>query len=196
MLNLSPMRFKNYVWPHNPRVYEIRFQKKITEHHVPFGRTMLRSMGLGCRIMRGEGEFTGPGAYEEFKKLASVFYDDSPGVLTHPLWQPATVYFSALELRQEPTEDYVAYSFEFRECFDAYDAGVRALYTPAAAVSAAPALVTAAAADAEKWYTAVYGDCLWNIARSNGMSLNELLALNPQIKNPNLLYVGDRVRIA
>ena len=194
MLNLSPMRFKNYVWPHNPRVYEIRFQKNITEHPVPFGRCMLRSMGLGCRIMRGEGEFTGPGAYEEFKKLASVFYDDSPGMLTHPLWQPATVYFSALELRQVPTENYVAYSFEFRECFDGYQSGAKALYTPAAVT--AQAVSTVSAASTEKWYVAVYGDCLWNIARANGMSLNELLALNPQIKNPNLLYVGDRVRIA
>ena len=196
MVKLSPMRFKSYVWPHNPRIYEICFQKKIAEHPVPFGYTMLRSMGFGCRIMRGEGEFTGPGAYEEFKRLASVFYDDTPGMLTHPLWQPARVYFSALELRQVPTENYVAYSFEFRECFDGYPAGAKALYAPAASAAAPVTGTAAAAAGAEKWYVAAPGDCLWNIARANGMSLNALLALNPQIKNPNLLYVGDRIRIA
>lgn len=24
---LSPMRFKNFVWPHNPRVYSIAFER-------------------------------------------------------------------------------------------------------------------------------------------------------------------------
>ena len=194
MTILSPMRFKDYVWPHNPRVYEIRFQRQITEHRVPFGNYMLRSMGLGCRIMRGEGEFSGPEAYAEFKKLASVFYEDSPGMLTHPLWQPAKAYFASLELRQAPTADYVAYSFEFRECFEGYESGAVELsrQTGEEKTAALPAAVSAG----EKWYTAVSGDCLWNIARTNGLSLDALLALNPQIKNPNLLYVGDRVRIA
>jgi len=190
MSNLSPMRFKNYVWPHNPRVYEIRFQRQITEHRVPFGNYMLRSMGRGCRVLRGEGEFTGSEAYTEFQKLASVFYEDSPGMLSHPLWQPARAYFAALELRQEPTENYVAYSFEFRECYEGYESGAVEVYDPARASG------TAQTASAETWYTAVYGDCLWNIARSNGLTLEALLALNPRIKNPNLLYVGDRVRIA
>ena len=39
------------------------------------------------------------------------------------------------------------------------------------------------------------GDTLWAIARSYGLSLTELIALNPQIKNPNLIRVGDEVRV-
>jgi hypothetical protein len=31
-MNLSPMRFKQFVWPHNPRVYTITYQRKMAAH--------------------------------------------------------------------------------------------------------------------------------------------------------------------
>ena len=196
MANLSPMRFKTYVWPHNPRVYEIEYKRQVAVHRVPFGEYVLQDMGRTHRILRGEGEFTGADAYAEFRKLACLFYENTPGVLTHPVWQTSKAHFVQLRLRQEPTENYVAYSFEFWECCDAYTTGARR--TGAAASAAVPEALPEAAPSAaqEKWYVAVSGDCLWNIARANGLTLAELLALNPPIKNPNLLYVGDRVRVA
>lgn len=193
MAMLSPMRYKNYVWPHNPRVYEIEYKRLIAMHKVPFGQYMLQAMGRTNRVLRGEGEFVGAGAYAEFKKLATVFYDNTPGLLVHPVWQSANAYLVYLHLRQEPREDYVAYAFEFWESCDAYESGAR-LVSGAAAVPAVSAAATVVVE--EKTYTAVAGDCLWNIAMAHGLTLAELLALNPQIKNPNLLYVGDRVRVA
>ncbi len=44
-----------------------------------------------------------------------------------------------------------------------------------------------------KLYTVVSGDKLWKIAQAFNLSLDEILALNPQIKNPNLLYVGQKI---
>ena len=188
MAKLSSMRFKDYVWPHNPRVYEIDYQRDVASHRVPFGTYILQNMGRQHRVLRGEGEFAGEGAYAEFKKLATVFYDPTPGVLVHPLWDAAKAYFVSLRLKQEPEENFVAYSFAFWECYDGYNSGVKA-QTAAAAAAAETAKNTA------EYHTAVYGDCLWNIARDNGLTLAELLALNPQIRNPNVLMVGDRVRV-
>ncbi|HIU09804.1 MAG TPA: LysM peptidoglycan-binding domain-containing protein [Candidatus Avidehalobacter gallistercoris] len=37
------------------------------------------------------------------------------------------------------------------------------------------------------------GDSLWSIAQNHGCSLQEVLAANPQISNPNNITVGDRV---
>ncbi len=37
------------------------------------------------------------------------------------------------------------------------------------------------------------GDMLWKIADMYGLTLDELIALNPQLKNPNLLYVGQEI---
>ena len=112
---LSPMRFKNFVWPHNPRVYSIAFERKLAAHKIPFGLHYLQSLGQTRRVLRGEGEFAGEDAYDTFKTLATVFYEETPGVLVHPVWMTTTAWFAALELRQAPRRDYVAYSFEFWE---------------------------------------------------------------------------------
>ena len=194
MAILSPMRYKNYVWPHNPRIYEIEYRRLVAMHKVPFGQYMLQAMGRSNRVLRGEGEFTGPGAYDEFKKLATVFYENTPGLLVHPVWQISNAYLVYLQLRQEPAENYAAYAFEFWESCDIYESGAKQVSWGASdgAVSGA---VSGAQAE-PVYYTAVSGDCLWNIALAHGLTLQELLDLNPQVKNPNLLYVGDRIRVA
>jgi len=180
-MNLTPMRFKTYVWPHNPRVYSIDYERKMVCHKLPFGGYTLQDLGQTNRIMAGEGEFVGEGAYEQFGALASVFYDPGPGILVHPLWQTTKAHFVSLRLEQEPREDYVRYSFVFWE-----DLGQES------AVKRADEARKSAAAD---FHTVVQGDTLWGIARKYGMSVEELLECNPGIKNPNNISMGERVKL-
>lgn len=42
-------------------------------------------------------------------------------------------------------------------------------------------------------YTVQPGDTLWAIATRHGLRLGQLLAHNPQIENPDLIYPGDQV---
>ena len=44
-------------------------------------------------------------------------------------------------------------------------------------------------------HTVRRGDTLWDIARQNGVSLPALIAANPQIANPNLIYPGQTVHL-
>ena len=44
-------------------------------------------------------------------------------------------------------------------------------------------------------HTVVSGDTLWAIARKHGVSLQELIAANPQIANPDLIYPGDQINL-
>ena len=44
-------------------------------------------------------------------------------------------------------------------------------------------------------YTVKRGDTLWGIAKRFGVNLTALIAANPQIKNPNLIYPGNEVRL-
>ena len=198
---LSPMRFKTFVWPHNPRVYSITMERKIAVHKIPFGQHCLQSLGMTRRVMKGEGEFAGEGAYDTFRALGNLFYEETPGVLVHPLWMTTTAWFAALELRQAPRRDYVAYSFEFWEVLP--DSGTTALTVVAASsgdvadsgtAGGAAASGSSAAAQGE-WYTVVKGDTLWGLSRRYGVPLGQIMALNPDIRNPNLIYVGQRVRI-
>lgn len=48
---------------------------------------------------------------------------------------------------------------------------------------------------APRVYTVRPGDTLSNIAARNGVSLNTLLAANPQIANPNLIYPGETINL-
>lgn len=192
-MNLTPMRYKNYVWPHNPRVYTIDYQRVMAENKVPFGRCQLQDMGMTKRVMRGEGEFVGEDAYLQFGQLATVFYDDGPGLLVHPIWQTASAYFVELRVEQEPRPDYVRYSFVFWERFPPYVTSIRR-------VEGNDDQEEAEAGDASgtqtQWHTVARGDTLWKLANLYGLSLSELVALNPEIKNPNLIYVGQKVRVS
>lgn len=195
---LTAMRYKTYIWPHNPRVYSIDYERQTAVNKVPGGRYQICDLGLGARVMRGEGEFVGEGAYEEFKKLATVFYSDGPGELIHPIWTATSVYFTALSLAQEPRPDYVRYTFEFTEDYGYYDLTLRQVTAAETSDQAGGQTVTTASAgtsSAAVYHTVVKGETLWAIAVRYGVTPDSVLALNGDIKNPNLIYVGQKVRV-
>ena len=194
-MELAPMRYKDFVWPHNPRTYTIEYRRAMGEHKVPFGRYHLQDLGPCKRVMKGEGEFVGPKAYEQFKELASVFYADGPGVLIHPVWQTAKAYFVQLALAQEPRRDYVRYTFTFWEDYDKYSQ-VLGEQVKAQTAQKPPAASPGGGKETEEvWYVVVRGDTLWGIAQRHGTTLGRLLELNPSIKNPNVVSVGQKVRV-
>ena len=39
------------------------------------------------------------------------------------------------------------------------------------------------------------GDTLWSIAKKHNITVNKILELNPNIKNPNLIFYGKSLRI-
>lgn len=192
-MSLSPMRYKSYTWPFNPRVYAIDYERKMAVHKTPFGLFHLQDLGRTNRIMEGEGEFVGADAYAQFGRLANVFYDGGPGLLVHPLWQAANAYFVSLRLEQEPRPDYVRYSFAFWED-DSWYTGL-AVKAAGREQGAGAGETGASAPSAPAFHRVVKGDTLWAVAKRWGLSLEELVALNPQIKNPNLIRVGEEVRV-
>ena len=64
-MKLSSMRYKNYTWPHNPKTFVVEYRRQIAAQKVPMGGCILQDLGVNCRILRGEGEFAGPDAYED-----------------------------------------------------------------------------------------------------------------------------------
>ena len=190
-MELAPMRFKTFVWPHNPRVYAIRFERKLALHKIPFGRHLLQSLGQTCRVFRGEGEFVGAEAYDTFKRLATVFHEESPGPLIHPVWMSTRAWFVSLRLEEEPRPDYVRYSFEFWEVLDI---PVQTGLTERSTGSTAGA-EGSGAGQTPVWHTVVRGDTLWAIARRYSTTVAVIVALNPALRNPNLILPGQKVRV-
>ena len=237
-MKLTPMRFKDYTWPHNPETCRVELERKMAVQKAPFGGYVLQDLGALCRVMRGEGVFSGENAYEEFRKLVRVFQKDGVGTLVHPVWKTMQAHFVALEVLEEPKPDYVRYTFEFWESAgetgmkllgisqkkvttvntgevtstgsasaensaEAADKDVPAAESAAnqevasasAAVEISKEAVSAESVVTEEYYTVVKGDTLWGIGKRYGVTLAELVRLNPQIKNPNLIYPGDEVRV-
>lgn len=190
-MRLSPMRFKNFVWPHNPITYAITFEREMAVHKIPFGRHYLQSLGQTRRVLRGEGEFVGAGAYDTFKQLANIFYEETPGVLIHPVWMSATAWFVDLEVVQEPRPDYVRYRFEFWDVVEDITPGLG--QSPATGQGAVTG--DAPARQEQIWHTVARGETLWGLAGRYGVTVESIVGNNPAIRNPNLIYPGQRVRI-
>ena len=192
-MRLSPMRYKDFVWPHNPRTYVIEYERVMAVNKVPYGRYQLQDLGPTRRILRGEGEFVGEDAYRTFQSLATVFYQEGPGLLVHPVWQCSNAYFVELSLAQEPRADYVRYTFAFWESYDDY---TQTLTSMEQNTGNSGGTAGNSSANSGTWHTVRRGESLWAIAVQYGLSLSTIISLNPQIKNPNLIYVGQKVRVA
>lgn len=57
------------------------------------------------------------------------------------------------------------------------------------------AILSTAVFAQSKTHTVVPGDSLWKIAVKYEIGISELIAANPQIKNPSLIYPGDKINI-
>ena len=185
-MRLSSMRYKSYVWPHNPETFTVEYRR------IPMGGCVLQEMGVTYRVLQGEGEFAGADAYREFERLAAVFQDEGPGLLVHPVWRTERAYFVSLSVTEEPRPDYVRYRFSFWEDSTASGGLVEV------PVEGEPEGGTDPEIPAGGWgavHTVRKGETLWGIAWRYGVALTALIAANPQIKNPNLIYPGDQVRI-
>ena len=71
-MRLSSMRYKSYVWPHNPETFTVEYRRQVAAHKIPMGGCVLQEMGVTYRVLQGEGEFAGADAYREFERLAGV----------------------------------------------------------------------------------------------------------------------------
>ena len=186
-LRLTPMRFKDYTWPHNPEIYSVEYRRRMAVHAVPFGRCVLQDLGGAYRVLEGEGAFAGADAYAEFLRLAEVFRQEGPGLLVHPVWPAERAYFVELQVTQQPLPDYVKYRFAFWE--------TSPLDTSLIRVSGGSGSAGTGTKTASSYYTVKRGDTLWGIANTYGVTLTALLNVNPQIKNPNRIAVGERVTL-
>ena len=178
MLN---MRYKGFTWPNNPRTYTVSCERQTVVHKIPMGGFVVQELGRTCMVLRGEGEFFGPRAYERYLELMAVFRADGAGALLHPVWQCAEAWITQLRLTQEPREDYVAYSFEFCE--------------GSPADGTAQAAQSGVAAGTRRYHVMQSGQTLWHVCGSYGIGMPELLAMNPEIANPNSVTAGRRVRV-
>ena len=176
---LAPMKYRDFTWPQNPATFEVELRRTLHSYKIPFSGFSVQNLGMQNRVFKGEGEFTGPDAYDSFRRLAKAFSVSGSGWLEHQVWPPVKVYFAKLKLKEEPREEYVSYSFEFWESEEqsGYTAGE---LDPGKS----------------KYISAQKNDTLALIASRYSKQLAKLRELNPQVKNPDVIDEGQIIRIS
>lgn len=112
---MDKMSFGVYDFQTNPDTFAISAVRSPQYAIDDDGNITYDGLGPLCRTITGSGVFTGKYAYEFFNGLAVVMATGTLGELKHPVWGVIKAYLTGLEMKQDSREDYVEYSFTFRE---------------------------------------------------------------------------------
>lgn len=112
---MEKMQYKTFTWPENPENMSLEFIRPVLFERQQDGTVDFYGLGPGCRTLKGSGVFSGPTAYNTFLRLCNLLYDSEPGTLVLPVWQDWSAYLTGITAMQKPRENYVEYSFTFRE---------------------------------------------------------------------------------
>lgn len=103
--------FGSFTWPNNPE----RYEEKCVREPIVGENGGLSGVGPAQRIITGNGVFCGATAYANFKALLVLMDRGDAADLIHPIWGTRKVYLTELVSGMEPREDFVSYTFTFRE---------------------------------------------------------------------------------
>jgi hypothetical protein len=187
-MNLKSIKFGSYVWPHNPRTFEMNLSKDIIRHRYPgINGAELEGLGIQARVLNGSGAFFGKNAYSQYKKLESVYINNKIEKLFHPIWGTVSAMFADLTVTNDSTPNYVEYNFSFIEHKD-----IQVIKT---IVPPKPKPSTAKPKPAARTHKVVKGDTLWDISEKyykTGTKWRIIANANKaKIKDPHWIYPGQ-----
>lgn len=112
------MSFGDFVFPVNPGMIKISHKRTAAVQKVPNENDIVCDMGIGGRVITGEGEFFGDDCEEQFGKLKKIFEKGGAGILYIPSQEPIFAIFKELEFRADDIEGVIKYSFVFVESYE------------------------------------------------------------------------------
>lgn len=111
---MDKMKFMMFSWKQNPEVFGIR--TVCQPEYVLNSEGCYEYQGLGplCRVMTGQGTFTGPDAAQQYNALAVIMATRTPGELVHPTWGTMEAVLTELTMEQGSRPGHIQYSFTFQ----------------------------------------------------------------------------------
>lgn len=166
------MRYKGYVWSHNPKTLKITTMQNLSEQSVMQGRARIQDFGLKSRVITGSGNLYGEDCLEQYGELIKLHNQGGSGILSLPDTPPFYAYFKSVELACDPTPKLITYNFEFVEDLWGKKENPGSFY-----------------------HTVGDGETLWDISYMYSVPVETLVDLNPQIMRLDELPVESRVKI-
>ena len=167
---LSLLRFAGYQWSHNPLNIKTGYSRSMYSTIMVSSGEQIDSVCDRLVYIEGKGELVGKDCIEQYKKIRKLFFEKKKGVLTLPGLPSFVAYFTKLSVEGQPTPDVLVYSFEFVQ------AKKEGEISPSE-------------------YVCKDGETLFDIAYECGVSVDELVRLNPQIRRPDTLEAGECVNL-
>lgn len=171
MNNEGKMSLGSFVFKINPRMIKISSRRNIVTRDIPYSGSKRTDFGDKGRLIQISGELCSADAAADFEKLRKLFDCGRARILYIPSQKPILALPKVLSLVGEDIEGVIGYSMELEE--SAETDGSLELYT----------LGNGAAS-------------LWDISYEQGISVEMLLSLNPDIRRPdNVIPAGRRIRL-
>lgn len=167
---ISNMRFDSFEWDNNPLNISISYSRRMTYQNFYRGCYVCEA-GSDLKVIKGKGEFAGKGCIKQYETLCRLFEKGRKGLLTLPFAQPFFAYFAEFAVEGDVTPDLIKYTFEFIEAESSEGKDKAAVHIVAE------------------------GETLFDIGYVYGVSVEKLVELNPFVKRPDELTVGEEVRL-
>lgn len=171
----NKMKYKNFTFDYNPKQINIDNRKNLVEIKLPFLGSVVQDLGREKRVVTGNGEFFGENCIEKFNELSNLSLENKSGLLFIPGIEPFKAFFKSLKMTADPMPNLISYSFEFWEDTAAETVEFKNL--------------------SPTYHVVLQGETLWDIARKYNTTAYNLITLNPDIKRPNMLLVGQKVML-
>ena len=167
----APMRFAGMSLHHNPHQLTLSCSENLCELVSPCCEP--DSLSLGAKLYRiaGEGELYGSDCLAQYQNLDSLRQAHRREKLVLPRMEPMYAYLKELSMKAQPQEDVIQYRFVFTQA-----QSDRKTSRP-------------------RYYLTDNTEILWDVSRTFGVAVEELVALNPSVKNIDSLDAGMRVRL-
>lgn len=112
---MDKLKYKFWTWPENPETFLIDAVREPMYSIAEDGTISYLGLGPLCRIISGSGVFQGEDANNNFNALSVLLANGTVGELVHPTWGTIKAYFTGLKMEEDSREEYIVYSFTFRE---------------------------------------------------------------------------------
>lgn len=109
------MRFKDFIFPSNPSVFEVASSANMAVRSVYDGNSDVQSVSLNPIKVNGSGEFFGDKAEESCQYLMHMLRTKENGALLLPSGSGFNAYLNKFMFCKNAQKNSISYTFEFTE---------------------------------------------------------------------------------
>lgn len=172
-MELAVIRFAGHDLPHNPKTLKVERSKSVGSVSLLGGKNIMNSVTEKASKISGTGELYGENCFKQYNELSKIHFLNKSAVLAVPNVGVFNAVLSDLKLLAEPKNNVISISFEFT-CINGEEAS-----------KISPT----------EFHTVLKDESLWDISYRYNIPIENLIELNPWLRNLWNIEIGKEVRL-